>query len=168
MSAHLHLRTATAADHEQIDATYGAFDLSDPASYARFLTAHARALPAVEAALAGIPDLPRLRPRTALLHADLEALGLSMPSPLPLAAPTDSAAAFGMAYVIEGSRLGGGMLARQVPAGLPSAYLSAVHLPGEWRAFGQALDTAAMDEDWLKRAAASANQTFNLYASAAA
>jgi heme oxygenase len=121
----------------------------------------------VEAALDGIDGLPPLRPRTALLHDDLAALGLDLPPLLPFPRPDDIAAAFGAAYVIEGSRLGGGMLARRVAADLPHAYLSAIHDPGEWRAFGQAMDAAAQDERWIARAIASARRVFDLYAEAA-
>jgi heme oxygenase len=151
-----------------VDAAFSSFHLADAEGYGRFLTAHAQALPAVEAALADIEGLPPLRPRTALLHADLEALGLALPDTLHLPAPADAGSAFGMAYVIEGSRLGGGLLARQVPAGLPHAYLSATHLPGEWRALGQALDAAATDDDWITSAVAGAKRVFDLYAQAAA
>jgi heme oxygenase len=168
MSALARLRAATRANHEAVDAAFGHFQLTDAADYGAFLTAHARALPAVESVLADVPGLPALRPRVPLLHADLAALGLALPQPLPLPAPTDPATAFGMAYVIDGSRLGGGMLARQVPADLPRAYLSDTHLPGEWRAFGHALDAAAGDDAWTARAITGAQRVFDLYAAAAA
>lgn len=169
MSAHADLRAATATEHEAVDAAFAGYDLADPASYGAFLTAHARALPAIERALAGVAGLPPLRPRALLLAADLAALRLPLPEPLPFAAPADPARAFGMAYVIEGSRLGGGMLARRVPPALPRAYLAATHDPGEWRAFGQALDAAAAnDPAWLARATAAAIDVFALYRQAAA
>lgn len=74
-----------------------------------------------------------------------------------------------MLYVIEGSRLGGGMLARAVPPDLPRAYLSAIHLSGEWRGFCAALDQAADagDPDWTRRAEAGARRAFMLYQRAA-
>lgn len=169
MSARAALRSATAAKHEAVDAAFGRFDLTDRASYGRFLTAHARALPAVEAALEACDAIPAFAPRTDALQADLAALGLPMPDPLPLAPPENEAAAFGALYVIEGSRLGGAMLARQVPAALPRAYLSAVHPPGGWRAFGDMLDRAekAGGPGWIDRAVAAAEATFDLYAEAA-
>jgi len=168
MSAHAQLRALTAKDHEWVDGAFGRFDLSDRSGYIAFLTAHARALPAVESALAGKVD-PPLRPRADLLRRDLAELGVTMPEPLPFALPDDAASAFGAAYVIEGSRLGGGMLARTVPDGLPLAYLSATHLPGEWRAFGQALDAAAQTggPEWIDRCATTARRVFALYATAA-
>jgi heme oxygenase len=168
MSALAALRAATRSSHDAVDAAFGRFDLAHRDDYARFLTAHARALPAVEAALSTASGLPPLRPRAGLLEADLTALGLPTPEPLSLDMPVDHATAFGMAYVIEGSRLGGAVLARQVPPELPRAYLSATHLSGEWRAFGQAIDNAATDEAWTARAIAGARRVFDLYARAAA
>ena len=167
MSALAILRAATRSNHDAVDAAFASFHLSDSAGYGRFLIAHARALPTVEAVLAGLAGLPALRPRTLLLHADLSALGLATPDLLPLPAPADHGSAFGMAYVIEGSRLGGGLLARQVPADLPHTYLSATHLPGEWRAFGKALDAAAGNDDWVTSAVTGAKRVFDLYAQAA-
>ncbi|WP_420136315.1 biliverdin-producing heme oxygenase [Sphingomonas sp.] len=169
MSARKTLRTATAEKHEMIDAAFGAFDLSDANSYGRFLTAHARALPAVERALAQREGLPAFGLRTPLLQQDLEALGLPMPDPYEMGAPANDAGAFGALYVIEGSRLGGSILAGAVPAELPRAYLSAVHPAGAWRAFGDALDHASSlgDDDWMDQAIAAADATFDLYADAA-
>lgn len=169
MSARAILRSATAAKHDVVDAAYSRFDLTDPVSYGHFLTAHARALPAIEAALAACDTIPAFAPRTAALRTDLAALGLEMPDPLPFAPPEIEAAAFGALYVIEGSRLGGAMLAKQVPAFLPHAYLSATHQPGSWRAFGELLDRAekAGGPGWLDRAIAAAEVTFDLYTEAA-
>lgn len=167
VSALAGIRAATAANHETVDATFGRFDLGRDEDYGRFLLAHARALPAVEAALRTLPGLPPLRPRTPLLHADLATLGLAVPTPIAIDPPQDRASGFGMAYVMEGSRLGGGMLARGVPAHLPRTYLTATHVAGEWRAFGQALDAAAEDAAWLDRAIVSARRVFDLYAEAA-
>ena len=169
MSARTALRTATADKHDMVDAAFGSFDLSDAGAYGRFLTAHARALPAFEAALEACDAIPAFAPRTEALRADLEALGLPMPDPLPVAPPENEAAAFGALYVIEGSRLGGAMLAKQVPDALPHAYLSATHQPGGWRAFGDLLDRAekAGGPGWIDRAIAAAEATFDLYAEAA-
>lgn len=164
------LRAATASDHDQVDATFGGFALDDAAGYRRFLLAHGRALPAVEAALVGSGDaLPAWRSRTADLTSDLAALGEVMPLPLHFRIANE-AESWGALYVIEGSRLGGQLLARSVPAGLPSAYLSARHLSGEWRALLAGLDARAEagDDDWRSAATAGARATFALYARAAA
>jgi len=169
MSARAALRSATAAKHDAVDTAFGRFDLSDRASYGQFLTTHARVLPAVERALAACPALPTFGPRAALLRADLEALGLSIPQILAVADPQSEAAAFGALYVIEGSRLGGAMLAKQVAPPLPRAYLSAIHQPGGWRAFGDRLDRAELQggPGWLDGAVAAAAATFDLYLEAA-
>lgn len=168
MSAVQQLRAATAADHDAVDAAFGETDFADPAAYGRFLTAHALALPAVEKVLEGIAGLPQRRPRAGLIESDLRALGLDVPPPLAMPAPDSEAAAFGMVYVIEGSRLGGGMLAKRVGPDLPIAYLSATHLPGEWRGFLSALEEKAEGEGWIERMVAAARATFDLYRRAAA
>jgi heme oxygenase (biliverdin-IX-beta and delta-forming) len=167
MSAVQSLRAATAADHDAVDAAFGEADLGNPQDYGRFLTAHALALPAVEQALEN-RGAPPLRSRTPLIESDLRDLGLSMPAPLPFEPPATAAAAFGMAYVIEGSRLGGGLLARQVGEGLPTAYLSATHLAGEWRGFLAELDRQADGPAWIEQAIEAAQATFALYRKAAA
>lgn len=169
MSAALQLRTLTQPLHDRIDAAFGAFRVDEAAGYRRFLLAHALALPAVEAALAGMPGLPAWRPRGALLAADLADLGEAAPPTLPFALGS-KAAAWGALYVSEGSRLGGAMLARAVAAGLPSRYLAAAHLPGEWRALRSAIDAAAHagGQAWLAEAQDGAAATFALYAEAAA
>lgn len=169
MSAAAQLRTATQPLHDRVDAAFGGFGLDDPDGYRLFLHAHALALPAVEAALASCGGLPAWRERSTLLTADLADLGEAMPSPLPFGL-TDDAAAWGALYVSEGSRLGGAMLARSVPAGLPNRYLAAVHHPGEWRALRHAIDAAGANggPTWLVAAEAGAAATFDLYRRAAA
>jgi len=166
VSAVARLRAETAAAHEAVDAAYARYDLADPDGYRAFLLAHARALPAVEMALAGAA-LPPWRERTTALSADLAALGVAMPAPLSLDPPTDPAAAWGMLYVIEGSRLGGMLLERQVGAGLPRAYLAARHRSGEWRGFLGALDDAVTGADRIDAAVAAARTVFRLYGHAA-
>ena len=166
------LRAATAVDHQGVDDRFGGFVLDDVGDYRRFLLAHARALPAVEAALAadggdGDDGLPTWRARAGLLAEDLARLGAAMPLPLPFA--VGGAARWGALYVIEGSRLGGQLLARGVPAGSPLAYLAARHQSGEWRALLGAIDVraAAADDAWRTAAIDGARATFALYGVAA-
>jgi heme oxygenase len=169
MQAHAQLRLATAADHDAVDAAFGAFDLTRREDYVAFLRAHGRAVPAVEQALRDGPLPLTLRGREPLLAADLAALGSAMPVPLPLRAPADAAEAFGMAYVIEGSRLGGSMIARALPPTFPNAYLSARHENGEWRRLlGRIEEASGGDPAWIAAATAAARRTFALYAAAAA
>ena len=166
MSLVARLRRETAADHDAVDAGYGRFALDDPTDYRLFLAAHARALPAVEAVLASDGDLPPWRGRTALLAEDLAALGAIAPSPLPFAA--GSGERWGALYVIEGSRLGGMLLARRIGSGQPAAYLGAKHLPGEWRALLGAIDAHAAGEaePWRAAAVEGARRAFGLYRAA--
>jgi heme oxygenase len=166
MSAIALLRSETAASHEAVDSIFGTHDLGDAAAYGRFLQAHARALPQAEAMAVSV--WPALRRRTPLLAADLDALGL--PAELAVDSGGEGTPAhWGALYVVEGSRLGGGLLAKRVGQGLPVAYLSAVHEPGEWRAMRQAIDRAAdgQDKGWLEEMVAGAQATFALYAAAA-
>ena len=159
------LRAATMPDHDLVDSAFAAHDLADRAGYVRFLMAHAAALPAAEDALA-IRDLPPWRRRTPVLAADLALLGAVMPEPLPFTVPAGRAAALGALYVVEGSRLGGVLLARRVAADLPAAYLGAKHRRGEWRDLLTAIDTQ-VGEDAIAEAVAGAHAAFALYAAAA-
>ncbi len=166
MSAITLLRNHTAAAHEAVDAAFGGFDLAQTASYREFLEAHARALPEAEARAAAV--WPALRRRTPLLGADLAALGGE--GDLPVATSEAAGPAhWGALYVVEGSRLGGGLLAGRVGEGLPHAYLSATHEPGEWRAIRTAIDAAAEGQDaaWHEAMVAGALDVFALYAAAA-
>lgn len=169
MSAMTMLRDATGAAHEAVDAAFGAHDLASPAAYRRFLLAHGRALPAAERVMEVLPFARTLPTRAASLAADLADMGVAAPDPLPFAPGDDAATLWGVLYVVEGSRLGGAMLARQVPPALPGRYLGAVHAPGQWRAIRGALDAAAAGEDagWTARMIAGALATFALYAEAA-
>ncbi len=157
------LRSATAADHDAVDAGFGRYDLTDTDDYRAFLIAHAKALPAVEAWLAAIPGLAAVRSRGAALAEDLAALGEDMPAPMTFDVPASAAAGWGAMYVVEGSRLGGIMLSRSVPDGMPSAYLGAKHLSGEWRALLTAIDGEPADEAWVEQAIVGAKAAFDLY-----
>ena len=161
------LRSRTAAAHEAVDAAFGGFDLLDREAYTRFLAAHAKALPIAEARAAAV--WPDLRPRLPLLAEDLVQLGHEGPVVATPRAANDDPRAWGALYVVEGSRLGGGMLARQVGGGLPTAYLAATHAPGEWRDIRSAIDAAGegKDEHWAEELVAGALETFDLYAAAA-
>lgn len=168
-SARLAVRAGTADDHERLDHLFEAFDLGDRDSYGRFLTAHARALPPVETALdaAGaeqwIPGWADRR-RTALIVADLGALGLAPPPTANFTPLADDAECWGAAYVVEGSRLGGTLLARRVAPGLPRSYLAAAQAKGAWAAFVAAMDAALGSVERTERAIGAARRTFDLFA----
>ena len=162
------LRSGTAVAHERLDALFGGFDLAERDGYAAFLAAHAGALAGVEAALdaAGmdrlIDDWPTRR-RADLIRADLAALGHDMPAPQPVAPIAGAAEAWGAAYVLEGSRLGGAMLARGVGGNLPKTYLATPLAPGAWRKLLAMLDEALYPDAMRAPAIRSALAVFALF-----
>ncbi len=156
------LRAATADDHQQVDDLFAGYSLDSADDYRAFLTAHARAVAALE------PAAQPAAPRLSLLAQDMATLDAPMPAALPVPSVPSPAFRWGLLYALEGSRLGGAMLARRVGPDLPTAYLSAVHGKGEWIAFQHALDEAAAEggEGWLDDAVQGAQTAFALFAAA--
>lgn len=170
--SHKALREGTADAHARLDGLFESFDLSDRASYAAFLSAHAQALLPVEAALdaagaARITDDWEQRKRGALVAADLAALDASIPAPPPYAHDlVDDAAIAGALYVVEGSRLGGRLLARRVAPGLPKRYLDPGQSAENWRVLLARIDGVLYDEGLTKRAIAAALDVFAAFEAA--
>jgi heme oxygenase len=171
MSLRTMLRSQTADDHAAVDAVFGRFRLDNPAEYRAFLSAHARAVPAIELALEEggierlIPDWNERRRRERLAD-DLEKLAQPVPPPIVVAPISGDAALWGAAYVLEGSKLGGAMLAKQVPEHLPVSYLGHQGPKGAMKAFMEQLDAAeGLDHE---RTAASARAVFDHFRHAAA
>ncbi|MBV9840247.1 MAG: biliverdin-producing heme oxygenase [Sphingomonadaceae bacterium] len=162
------LRGETCEAHERLDALFGRFDLRLERDYRGFLTAHAMALPPLEAAT-GVAGMGQelddwdQRKRTQALTADLRALGAGLPSPLEIAPLSDTDEAWGTAYVLEGSRLGGAYLARQIGDGLPNSYLGTPQAPGAWRKFLETLEERLYSADRAARAGAAAARAFALF-----
>jgi heme oxygenase len=161
MSLRNALRSGTSDCHAVVDRLFGRFDLSDRGGYSAFLLAHARVIPAVEQALARggiaslLPDWADRR-RSDMLTADLTALKLTSPPPLAVDDFSSEDELWGAVYVLEGSKLGGAMLAKQVPEALPSRYLSHQGPRGAMKAFMERLDGAhIIDEDCTIAAARS-------------
>lgn len=145
-----------------------AFDLSSKESYTQFLCVHARVVPALEQALerAGIEGLLpdwSARNRSNLLELDLRDLGSSTPHPLPAPTFGTEAELWGAAYVLEGSKLGGSFLVKQVPDHLPSRYLAHMGPKGAIRQFMDQLDGITVDED---KAVEAASHVFSLFRTA--
>lgn len=166
------LREKTAALHDQVDAAFGRFDIATRAGYRALLAAHARAVPAFEAALEPwsdiLPDWPA-RTRSAALFADLHALGTDPAAIDSLAVPAvaSPAAAFGVAYVLEGSRLGGKVIAKQLPADLPRAYLAARQPAGSWPSLMREANRCVTTTNEQEAALAAAENTFLAFREAA-
>ncbi len=175
------LRGATREQHARLDA---ALDLTGPslslARYVAFLRGSAEVLFPLERALgqlpgwvAALPDAPERR-RSHLLALDLGALGDDAPrgeSPVPAIATV--AQGFGCAYVLEGSTLGGVVLARAIEPALGlsptrgTAYLRAYGdaVGPRWKTFLEGLGAFAKDLSTTGRGelVAAANATFEAF-----
>ena len=130
-----------------------------------------------EAALADVaglaetlPDLGARLVKTKWLKEDLAVLGQAATAPTAQAPPLDVARALGALYVIEGSTLGGRIIARHLHDALGVTadagarfYLSYGDQRGpRWTAFKQALDQFGADHPGqTDRVVASASDTFD-------
>lgn len=175
------LRVETRDEHMALEVAFGSdARLEDVATYGRLLTTLRGFYAPLEDALAGVEGWADLTPpidvsarrRTALIDQDLAQLGL----PVPLEnASTDAlvsgslASGIGCLYVLEGTALGGQIIARRARAKLgnqlPVAFFSSAgrgDLRADWRGLQDALDAAA--ESWgtvgTLETIVSARQTF--------
>lgn len=163
------LRQISRRAHEAVDAAYSAYDLAVSQQYCAFLEAHARALFAAEAFLHMCPVIADWRPRASLLREDLKELGIAEPAVLSLVIQPSTPEAWGVLYVLEGSRLGGRVLSARVPPGHPKAYLSAGHAKGEWAEFLAQLRSrlSVQSPDEQQRTISAVQTTFGLFEQAA-
>lgn len=161
------LRSATAVHHERVDRAYGRFDLSDKRQYRRFLEAQAAGLLPAERAIdlsdvhAILPDWPERR-RGHLLRADLSALGAPARACEGALGFATAEEVLGAVYVLEGSRLGGGVLARSVPSHFPAQFLSGAD-GRRWRALIEILERVLVSERQRKSAIGAACRVFALF-----
>lgn len=172
--AHRALRDATSRAHETLDALFGGFDLTNRASYARFLHAHAEAVWPLETLL-DLADATRVigdwdeRKRGDLLREDLAFLRDAESAAPPPHEPADlpvawnDAAIAGVLYVLEGSRLGGRFLARTLPMGFPRAYLDTDQVRGKWPFLLARLDALLYESAALQTAIDAALATFTVF-----
>lgn len=171
------LRDATRPHHDRVEA---AVDLPartrDRETYRALLTSLLGLFGPLERRLAALPwgeaglDLDAHR-RADLLRADVADLG-GDPDPAPAAPPavTTLAEGFGALYVLEGSALGGQIIAREAEAALGLGgvgtrfFRSDGRAPGAtWRAFGRALDGYLVTPDRLGQARRAAEATFDAF-----
>lgn len=79
----------------------------------------------------------------------------------------DNPERFGLLYVLEGSRLGGAMIGRQLAKNMPSGlplYFFADHQSAEhWQSFWVALSVQQFSEEELERVVAGAHAGFSVY-----
>jgi heme oxygenase len=175
------LRASTAAAHAALDqALMPAGVRWTRERYVAFLQGTLAVVSAAEPAVAAVlPDFASCHEptRTKRLRDDLVALGVEALAPPSTAFPrlASAAAAWGVAYVLEGSRLGWQVVARQVAQALSLGdeslhYLrpAGVSAGARWTAFVTALDgfgAAATDTD-RRVAAAWASHAFAAFEAA--
>ena len=170
------LRDGTHGQHQRLESVTP-FDSQSPTreGYQAHLVALARVHPALEAALDAAHDWQRLglgdwpsRRRAPLLEADLRALQATVPPAVPLPEVGPLPRAVGCLYVLEGSLLGGQLVARRLAeAGLetlPTRYLLADGVApgprfGSFCAFAERL--AQGEPAFIARAVAGAAECFD-------
>jgi heme oxygenase (biliverdin-IX-beta and delta-forming) len=169
------LRATTAPHHERVDAAFSAYPLDRMDGYRAFLQAHAQALIPLEIALEQsgietmIADWPQRSRRQELLE-DLQAICGAVPtSSVSVTPPLSAGWCWGAAYVMEGSRLGGRVLARRVAEANPSAplsYLGHRSATSLWPSFLQQFERQAAMCAWSD-VVAGAHDTFDSFLAAA-
>lgn len=115
---HRRLKIATSGLHDLVDRQAEALDLSTPPGLRGFLEMMAQGLGAVERGLerSGVAAIYPLWPTRTRLKLALEELGRPADEVADDAVPfTHEAEQWGALYVLEGSRLGSRVLARQAP-----------------------------------------------------
>jgi heme oxygenase len=172
------LRAETQERHALLDSIVSDAVLTTRMGYASFLTASLLSVSAIEAGIVLKLSENFLSLRVESLRSDLLALGTSTPqASLPLHRadePATVAAAWGTAYVVEGSALGGLVLAQRVQlalgADVPLRYLllRGAGTKAYWREFLSGLSQFALGapEEAHAQAVAAARRTFDLYSSA--
>lgn len=169
MTPRLWIRETTRNEHARVDRLFSRFDLAETAGYRSLLAAHATAHLAIEAALdaagaSAIVDDWDKRRRADLLRADLLDLGVSAAlAPDPAPRFRSDAEVLGGVYVIEGSRLGGTILAGRLPAGAPRRFLTAPGAVGAWRKLQALLDDRLQDKPMLGAAVEAARSCFRAF-----
>lgn len=161
------LRERTAASHQRVDDLFSGLKLGHLEDYRRFLAGQAAAFLPVEDLLLdlgieqSVPGFTANR-RGPLLLADLQDLAIAAPHILPAPALHSEAAQLGAAYVLEGSRLGGSLLQKEVPVTFPARFLrapSTLH----WPAFVQILDRRLLSEPQIDAAVSAAQAVFAMF-----
>jgi heme oxygenase len=175
MSLHAHLRSNTRVWHDRVDAAFDQFDLAIEPGYRSFLEAHSLVVPGLEQHLVKSESYRRFPGwagewRAPALWADLRAMGVAEKMAPVLdqnhlsfgAADPDLV---GLMYVLEGSRLGGRVLARRVETGgHPWARAATRYLSEDggisWRMFLDHLATIEFTDAETEAALAAAIRVF--------
>jgi heme oxygenase len=175
-AARTFLRDACGAVHTRLDARLSRVDFNDRRAYADMLSRMSAPLSAMEGALsAGVAPVlfenwaGRLRAHA--LRADLDALSGDFRQ--HFAAPIESEAeALGALYVLEGSRLGGRVLARLAGESADervrgaTRYFRQGERAGHWRSFLDKLESSPAMRAQPERAKRAALDTFAAFEAA--
>lgn len=154
-----------------MDAAFSQHDLATADGYRAFLLRQASAHLPVEAALeaagvgALIADWPA-RLRGDAIRADLADLGIGHVSEQPFAGFATPAEMLGGLYVLEGSRLGGAVLLKQVSDGLPTRFLGKGS-SSAWRTLLDVVETKLTSSEEIAGAVAGARSVFACFEAAA-
>jgi len=176
-SVRQHLKRATAGQHVELDSGFSALDLKKRSDYRQFLAAQAAVMAPLEDWMTRhdigrlLPDWPRRR-RAAALIADLAGLGATAEGhDIVLGAPSP-AAMLGVAYVLEGSRLGARYLSRTVAGSRDEAVRGNTRFLDHgtglplWPSFLETLERQITGAEAADEAARGARQTFALFLTA--
>lgn len=172
MTPRFELKAATDDIHRELDDRLSQLDLAQEADYRRFLAFQARTVPPIEAALAagGLGELvagwSEAR-RGPALAADLAALDHPTPEEMPPPPIANVEQLLGMAYVLEGSRLGSRVLRKRVADGFPTAFLGDSPSNGPWPALIAVIDRLLYSNRRIGEAKAAARSCFALFLSVA-
>lgn len=162
------LRTSTAAAHEQLDSGMAGLDLADRADYARFLSIQFQARCAIEEwAELNCPIDLQPPPQTALIIADLTALGSPTPGRARARFTAAPEGALGVAWALGGSALGNqAMLAglRKRGAVMPVRFLADEAMPAFFGRLRCRIELPAADCAELGASIAAAHAVFSLFA----
>ena len=167
------LREATRDLHHELDTAISQLDLGEADDYAAFLRIHAAALLPLEAALEAGGIASRFvawqhHRRSEALKVDLRACGIKHEHSESLAQIESAEAQMGVLYVLEGSRLGGRLLARQA-AGQEVRNAFLLHGAGLplWQDFLSQLERLPDDDATRDGLADGASMAFMVYGQAA-
>jgi heme oxygenase (biliverdin-IX-beta and delta-forming) len=174
-TAHEQLRSSTRDLHQLVDSRFDLASISSEATYAAFLLA-SWPFASIEVALEGagiqkvLPDWPKRRRRDALAD-DIKQCGISLPSIGRLEIGSDHGVLLGWSYVLEGSRLGAGMIlnAIQRPCEQGARGTRFLHHgAGEhlWRDFKIALSKIDRDPPAISNACEGARLAFHCFLAA--
>lgn len=163
------VREATRSDHQRIDQTMSNLDFASRVDYGKFLNIQYTALSAI-AGRSREQDQPDFLGFLLSLVDDLQTLDCPV-SPAAVSIRTAKAHSlrqWGIAYVIRGSRLGGAILRKRVPATYPTAFLDFV--PDlAWPDFLKQLDELRLTNSQAQsQIIRGAKQGFEAFAAAAA